>query len=55
MFLTEPVNAAVLEAEGDDAAALAVLHEQIEGEVLHKVVAVVSGKFGTMVLFGDLI
>ena len=40
----ESVDAAVLEAEGDDAAALAVLHQQVQREVLHEVVAVVSGK-----------
>ena len=35
------MDAAVLEAECDDAAALAVLHQQVQREVLHKVVAVI--------------
>jgi hypothetical protein len=38
---TEPVDLAVLEAEGHDATALAVLHDQIEGEVLNEEGAVV--------------
>ncbi len=36
------MDGAVLEAEGDDAAALALLHEQVEGKVLDEVVAVVA-------------
>ena len=40
----EPVDSTVLEAEGDHAAALSVLHQQVQGEVLDKVVAVVSEK-----------
>jgi hypothetical protein len=32
---------AVLEAEGDHAATLAILHQQVESEVLDKVVAVI--------------
>ena len=40
----EPVDGAVLQAEGDDAAALAVLHQQVQGEVLDEVVAVVPEK-----------
>jgi hypothetical protein len=37
------VNGSVLEAHGDDAAALAVLHQQVEREVLDEVVAIVPG------------
>ena len=37
------MDAAVLEAECDDAAALAVLHQQVQREVLHEVVAVIPG------------
>lgn len=35
------MDGAVLEAQGHHAAALPVLHEQVEGEVLDEVVAVV--------------
>ena len=38
----EPVQRAVLQAEGDHAATLAVLHQQVEREVLDEVVAVVA-------------
>jgi hypothetical protein len=38
----EAVQSPVLEAEGDYAPALALLHEQVQGEVLHEVVAVVA-------------
>jgi hypothetical protein len=38
------VKGAVLETECDDALALAVLHQQVEGEVLNEVVAVVPVK-----------
>ena len=37
------MDAAVFEAECDDAAALAVLHQQVQREVLHEVVAVIPG------------
>ena len=35
------MDAAVLEAECDDAAALTILHQQVQREVLHEVVAVI--------------
>ena len=41
----ESVKRSIFEAEGDDTLALAVLHQQVEGEVLDEVVAVVPGKF----------
>ena len=36
-----PVNGAILQAEGDDAPALPILHDQVQGKVLDEVVAVV--------------
>ncbi len=38
---SEPVNCSVLEAESDDTLALAVLHNEVQSEVLNKVVAVI--------------
>merc|ERR1719187_90810 len=37
----EPVDRAVLETQGDHTAALALLHQQVQGEILHEIIAVV--------------
>lgn len=42
----EPVEGAVLQAERDDPSALAALHQEVEGEVLDEVLAVVPGRSG---------
>ena len=41
MYLLLPVDCSVLQAECDHAAALAVLHKQVQGKVLNEVVAVI--------------
>ena len=38
----EAVDGAVLHAEGDHALTLPVLHQQVQGEVLHKVTGVIT-------------
>lgn len=38
----EPVDGSVLQAEGDDTNTFSVFHQQIQGKVLNKVIAVVS-------------
>ena len=44
----EPMKRSVFEAERDDTLALAVLHQQVEGEVLDEVVAVVPVRNETL-------
>ena len=42
------MNGAILQAEGDDAPALPILHDQVQGKVLDEVVAVVPARNETL-------